>query len=144
MITARLATPGIDRPTATVSTRRSGSSRTARTMRSRRTSRSSVAFSRTPGDEARADDDEVEDVPAAAEVGARLEAGRAEADQQLDDEDAEDDGVGDGELVADRVVDRVVGLAPSVTALTKMIPSISGSNHEDSTTWRQRCEITAG
>ena len=49
MIAARLATPGIERPTATVSTRRSGSSRTARTIRSSRTSRSSVAFSRTPG-----------------------------------------------------------------------------------------------
>jgi hypothetical protein len=49
VITARLATPGTERPTATVSTRRSGSSRTARTIRSRRTSRRSVAFCRRPG-----------------------------------------------------------------------------------------------
>jgi hypothetical protein len=49
VITARLATPGIDRATATVSTRRSGSSRIARTIRASRTRRSSVAFSRRPG-----------------------------------------------------------------------------------------------
>ena len=47
--TASDMTPGIERPIAIVSTRRSGSSRTMRSTRASRASRSSIAFSRRPG-----------------------------------------------------------------------------------------------
>ena len=42
-------TPGIERPIAIVSTRRSGSRRTIRSTRASRARRSSIAFSRSPG-----------------------------------------------------------------------------------------------
>ena len=64
--------------------------------------RRSVAFSRTPGNERQADDDEVEDVPAVLEEVLRPRAERGDADDQLDDEDPQEDVVERGEKATRR------------------------------------------
>ena len=94
--------------------------------------------------EARRDDDEVEDVPAAAEEVARAVGEGGHAQDELDDEEPEDDRRWRGAARARsrrRSSRRSPG--PSVTALTAMIESISGSNHDDSTTRPQAAAIRA-
>ena len=60
--------------------------------------------------EARRDDDEVEDVPAAADELARAVGEGGHAQGELDHEEPEDDPVGKAQLAPDRGVDRLVGL----------------------------------
>jgi len=104
--TARLATAGSARPTATTSTRRSGRRRTTR----KEAGESQQRRVRTEaGHERRPDHDEVEHVPTAREVAPRVGAGSEEANHELDHEDREAHLVEQIEQVAVAPGDRVVG-----------------------------------
>src|SRR3954453_10396792 len=136
-MTARLATPGTDRATATVSTRRSGSSRTARTMRSRRTSRSSVAFSRRPGRKL-------------AKITTKSKTFHPLRKKRRGENPSAANRMNSSTTNAPRITSLAVWSwspivlsiesyvsRPSVIALTKITPSISGSNQRESTMRRQ-------